>query len=70
MFPRVSILDSFTDDYSSTLANSPVVIDVLTNDFDFDGDELTVIETAEPGNGQVEINPDGTVTYLLLVQGT
>ena len=35
----------------------------MTNDFDFDGDELTVIETTEPGNGQVEINPDGTVTY-------
>lgn len=36
---------------------------MLANDFDFDGDPLSVISTTQPGNGQVEINTDGTVTY-------
>ena len=33
------------------------------NDFDMDGDELTVISTTEPNNGWVEFNTDNTVTY-------
>lgn len=44
--------------------NLPVIIDVLVNDFDMDGDELTVISVTEPSNGQNEINPDGTVLYF------
>lgn len=40
-----------------------MVIDVLVNDFDMDGDALTVVSTTNPINGQVQINPDSTVTY-------
>ncbi len=52
-----------SDDYASTPVGTPVEIDVLINDFDFDGDDLTVVDTTDPSNGQVQINPDGTVTY-------
>ncbi|KAL9187030.1 hypothetical protein ACHAXT_010750 [Thalassiosira profunda] len=51
------------DDFTSTPTNTPVDVDVLVNDFDFDGDELTVISTTEPSNGQATINQDGTVSY-------
>ncbi|WP_299157100.1 cadherin-like domain-containing protein, partial [uncultured Christiangramia sp.] len=33
------------------------------NDSDPDGDELTVTEVTQPGNGSAVINTDGTVTY-------
>ncbi len=51
------------DDARTTQVNTPVVIDVLTNDSDPDGDPLTVIEKTNGANGTVVINPDGTVTY-------
>ena len=51
------------DDSATTQINTPVAIDVLINDFDFDGDELTVISTTEPSHGWVEINPDGSISY-------
>ncbi|MCP5422565.1 MAG: retention module-containing protein [Chromatiaceae bacterium] len=33
------------------------------NDFDVDGDALTIIGVANPVNGAVVLNPDGTVTF-------
>lgn len=51
------------DDFASTPANTPVVINVLINDFDTDGDALTVISITEPTNGWAEINTDNTITY-------
>jgi Bacterial Ig domain/Concanavalin A-like lectin/glucanases superfamily len=51
------------DDAVVALQNTPVVIDVLANDFDADGDTL-IVQAAEQGAfGSVAINPDGTVTY-------
>ncbi|MGB0930208.1 MAG: Ig-like domain-containing protein, partial [Chitinophagales bacterium] len=52
------------DDLTNTDVNTPIVIPVLDNDFDIDGDSLAVvtIEIA-PSNGEAIINPDGTVTY-------
>ena len=50
------------DDVASTSFNSPVVVPVLANDFDFDGDDLDVI-AATSANGSVEINSDGTITF-------
>jgi len=43
--------------------NTPVVIDVLGNDEDPEGDELTVTEVTEPEHGTATIDPDGTITY-------
>ena len=51
-----------TDDAISTNEDTPVVIPVLGNDADPDGDVLTVV-TATAGNGTVVINADGTLTY-------
>ncbi|MGJ8687117.1 MAG: retention module-containing protein, partial [Spongiibacteraceae bacterium] len=51
------------DDQAVTDEDSPVVINVLANDGDIDGDSLTITGTTEPANGSVVINPDGTVTY-------
>jgi outer membrane protein OmpA-like peptidoglycan-associated protein len=50
------------DEATTTLAN-PTTVPVLLNDFDPDGDPLTVV-SATPGiRGQTRVNPDGTVTY-------
>jgi len=51
------------DDTAGTVENSPVVIDVLSNDNDPDGDILSVTGTTTPDHGGVVINLDGTVTY-------
>ncbi|MHA6316122.1 Ig-like domain-containing protein, partial [Altererythrobacter sp. CAU 1778] len=50
------------DDTASTNEDTPVVVDVLLNDNDPDGDALTVI-SASASNGTVVINADGTITY-------
>ena len=39
-----------------------VTVDVLTNDYDVDGDPLTVTATSSP-DGTVTINPDGTILF-------
>jgi outer membrane protein OmpA-like peptidoglycan-associated protein len=50
------------DEATTTLAN-PVVVFVLRNDSDPDGDALTVV-SATPGiRGRTQVNADGTVTY-------
>ena len=52
------------DDASTTAEDSAVVIRVLDNDSDVDGDSLSVIEVSTPSNGSVAITGAGTtVTY-------
>jgi len=52
------------DDINSTLVNIPVGGNVLTNDYDIDGDVLTVTSTVTPPtNGSVVLNPDGSYVY-------
>lgn len=52
------------DDNAVTDEDIPVVIDVLVNDSDVDGDSLTVSSVTQAGNGVVDINlEDGTVIY-------
>ena len=51
------------DDEVQTNADMPVTIDVLINDFDVDGDPLTVTDVTDPTNGLAVINADGTVDY-------
>ncbi len=50
-------------DSAATNEDTPVVIPVLTNDSDVDGDPLSVTEVSA-SNGTVTVNPDGTVTYV------
>jgi hypothetical protein len=50
------------NDGGATIDGKPVVIDVLGNDSDVDGDVLTVIAASSP-NGAVTINPNGTLKF-------
>jgi hypothetical protein len=51
------------DDSAVTYVDTPVIIAVLANDFDPDGDALQVTSTTQGANGGVVINADNTVTY-------
>ncbi len=51
------------EDRADTLAGTPVVIRVLANDTDDEGDALSVSAVDEPGDGAVRIEPDGSLTY-------
>jgi hypothetical protein len=53
-------------DSAVTEMNAAVTIDILSNDFDPDGDALdtgSVVITQDPAKGSVVVNADGTVTY-------
>ena len=49
-------------DQAATPAGTPVIVAVLANDSDPDGDPL-VVTGASAANGAVALNPDGTITY-------
>lgn len=51
------------DDAAAGNFGTDVVIDVLGNDSDADGDPLTVSGATDGDNGITTINPDGTITY-------
>jgi serine protease len=51
------------DDSANTDEDTPVIIDVLSNDSDVDGDILSVESVTQGSNGSVVVNPDETVTY-------
>ncbi len=51
------------DDAASVDEDSSVIVSVLANDADADGDSLTVDSISEPANGTATDNGDGTVTY-------
>ncbi|MEO0414667.1 MAG: tandem-95 repeat protein, partial [Verrucomicrobiota bacterium] len=59
----VNDLPTANDDSDSTDEGTPVVISVLPNDNDPDGDPLRVINANNGGNGTTSINSDGTITY-------
>ena len=52
-----------TDDTATTDEDVALVIDVLDNDNDVDGDPLSASVVAQPANGAVAANVDGTLTY-------
>ncbi len=52
------------DDSASTDEDNPVVIDVLSNDTDPDGDDLTVTSISNARSGSATINSDNTVTFV------
>jgi VCBS repeat-containing protein len=43
--------------------DTPTVLDVLANDLDADGDDLSAVIVEDPANGALTPNPDGTFTY-------
>jgi CSLREA domain-containing protein len=51
------------DDQVETPQGTPVIIDVLANDTDEDGDTLTVTQFSQGSRGTVTTNADGTLTY-------
>ncbi|MEO8807592.1 MAG: tandem-95 repeat protein, partial [Burkholderiaceae bacterium] len=53
------------NDIASTAINAPVTIAVLANDRDVDGDPITVTGAtlANPAQGTVSVNPDGTLAF-------
>ena len=50
------------NDQAQTKSNQPIIINVLENDSDPEGDALTVI-SAVANQGTVSINPDNTLSY-------
>lgn len=52
-----------TDDINGTLVDVPVSGNVITNDWDPDGDDITTTLLSGPPNGNVTLNPDGSYTY-------
>lgn len=51
------------NDSASTMENTSVIIDVLTNDTDIDGGAKTITAVSNPQNGAVTLNADQTVTF-------
>lgn len=51
------------DDFARTAASSAIVIDVLANDSDPDGDTLNVSTLSAPSNGTVILNDDNSILY-------
>lgn len=51
------------DDTATVISGQAVVIDLLENDTDADGDALTVAIVSGPANGTVTVGVDGLVTY-------
>jgi subtilisin-like proprotein convertase family protein len=51
------------DDHETTAINSPVTINAIANDFDPNGDDLTIIDLTTPKSGSVIKNADQTITY-------
>ena len=51
------------NDSAETKTRTAVLIGVLANDFDLDGDRLTVTSVTQPARGTVAINASQSVTY-------
>ena len=51
------------DDAATAPADIPIIVDVLANDFDPDGDVLEITGVTQGAKGVVTINADSTVTY-------
>jgi hypothetical protein len=51
------------DDYFQTDEDTPIIVDVLDNDSDVDGDNLTITGFTNPSHGSVNLNQDQTLTY-------
>jgi hypothetical protein len=61
--PPANIPPVASADAASTLANTPVSVQVLSNDSDADGDILQVVSITAVQNGTAVINANGTITF-------
>ena len=52
-----------TNDSETTSEGTSVIINVLANDIDPDGDSMTVASVTQGNKGSVTINEDNTITY-------
>ncbi len=52
-----------SNDYVTTPINTSIVVNELANDYDPDGDPLSVTVTGPPSNGTYTVNPNGTINY-------
>jgi hypothetical protein len=51
------------DDDASTTEETPVVVDVLADDFDVDGDPIRVVRVTQPANGSARRVSDSEIEY-------
>ncbi|MEM8485966.1 MAG: Ig-like domain-containing protein [Bacteroidota bacterium] len=51
------------DDITATIQNRAVEIDVISNDVDFDNDNLTIFRITNPNAGTVQALPNGNLFY-------
>ncbi len=51
------------DDSRTVPANTSITINVLSNDFDTDGDPVHVTDILQPEHGTVKLNTDNSITY-------
>lgn len=51
------------NDLVSTNEDTPLTVQVLSNDVDIDGNTLTVTSLTQPANGTAVLNADQTITY-------
>ena len=51
------------DDFDGTVEEVPVTTNVLANDYDPEGEPLSITSVNQPSNGSVVDNGDGTITY-------
>ncbi|MBE9063540.1 S-layer family protein [cf. Phormidesmis sp. LEGE 11477] len=61
--PSVATSPEAVNDSAITNENTAVSIDVLDNDSDADGDDLSIDSFTQPDNGTVTLNSDNTLTY-------
>jgi hypothetical protein len=59
----VNVAPVAVDDSATTNVGVAVVLSVLDNDSDPDGDPLTITDIGDPANGSAVVNGDGTITY-------
>jgi hypothetical protein len=52
-----------TDSSINATIDTPLVIHVLRNDSDPDGDRLSVVSATQPKQGVISVNSDGTIRY-------
>jgi len=51
------------DDTANVVRNGSVVIEVLANDYDVDGDAMTPVQAGGALHGSLVVNADGSITY-------
>jgi Tol biopolymer transport system component len=59
-----------TDDTATTVSGASVVVDVLANDTDSDGDSLSITTISDPANGTATLNPTGGIRYIPVIPFT